>query len=337
MSKQVILCVDDDSGVLMSLRSLLAKSLVNGQVVEIAQSGEEALEILDELAQGEDQLALIIADYIMPGMRGDELLVQVHQREPDALTIMLTGQSDLGGVKRAINEAKLFRFLEKPWHNEDIRLTVQAALRAFQLDADLRRHVLELQRLNEQLELTVAQRTAELVEKNRELEALSVTDRLTRLYNRLFLDRVLEREFAAVERSGRSFALILLDIDKFKQVNDSFGHHAGDAVLVALAEILRERVRGSDVAGRWGGEEFLVICPDTDLSGAAQAAETLRRRIEGFAFPRVGQCTASFGVAAYLPGDTSASVGERADQALYAAKAGGRNRVMLGEHPVDAN
>ncbi|MDC8771233.1 GGDEF domain-containing response regulator [Roseateles albus] len=330
MSRQVILCVDDDSSVLMSLRSVLAKSLVDGQVLEIAQSGEEALEILDELAQGEDQLALIIADYIMPGMRGDELLVQVHQRVPDALTIMLTGQSDLDGVKRAINEAKLFRFLQKPWHNEDIRLTVQAALRAFQMDVDLRRHVHELQRLNEQLELTVAQRTAELVEKNRELETLSVTDRLTRLYNRLFLDRVLEREFATVERSGRGFALILLDIDKFKLVNDSFGHHAGDAVLVALAEILRERVRGSDVAGRWGGEEFLVICPDTDLNGAAQAAETLRRRIEGFVFPHVGQCTASFGVAAYVPGDTSASVGERADRALYAAKAGGRNRVMLG-------
>ena len=327
MAKEVILCVDDDSSVLNALRSLLSRTLVDGQMIELAQSGEEALEIIDELVQSGMTVALVIADYIMPGMRGDELLVRVHERLPEALTIMLTGQSDLSGVMRAINEAKLFRFLEKPWLNEDIKLTVQTAMLAFQLGADLRRNVLELSRVNAQLEQTVAERTAELVEKIQELEHLAVTDRLTGLYNRLFLDQVMEREFAAVARKGRGLAIILIDIDKFKRVNDGFGHHAGDAVLVAFAQILQERVRASDVVGRWGGEEFLLICSDTDLAGAARAAETLRQRVAASDFPSIGSCTASFGVAAYQAGDTVLTLAARADKALYAAKAGGRNRV----------
>jgi diguanylate cyclase (GGDEF)-like protein len=264
-------------------------------------------------------------------MKGDELLVRVHRRLPEVVTIMLTGQSNLDGVKRAINEANLFRFLEKPWHNEDVVLTTQAALRAFQLNAELQRHVQELRRMNEELEQTVADRTQELVEKNRELEQLAVTDRLTKLYNRLFLDRVLEREFAAAGRNGRSFALILLDIDRFKRVNDTYGHHVGDEVLITLAQILQVRVRASDVVGRWGGEEFLIICPDTDLAGGQQVAENLRQRIEEQRFPHVERCTASFGVAVYTPGDTIAAVEARADKALYAAKEHGRNRVELGE------
>ncbi|MCV2354797.1 diguanylate cyclase [Paucibacter sp. B2R-40] len=329
MAKEVILCVDDDSGVLTSLRSLLENSLQHGQLIEIAESGSEALELIDELEREGQTLAVIIADYIMPGMKGDELLVQVHQRLPKVLTILLTGQSSLDGVKRAINEANLFRFLEKPWHNEDVVLTAQAALRAFRLDAELQRHVSELRRMNEQLELTVAQRTQELTQKNLELEQLAVTDCLTRLYNRLFLDRAMEREQAAAGRSGRGFALILVDVDCFKRINDSLGHQAGDAVLVALAQILQSRVRASDVVGRWGGEEFLIICPDTDLAGAQQMAETLRQRIEEFVFPQVGSCTASFGVSVCAPGESGSTAVARADQALYAAKQAGRNRVML--------
>ncbi|MFY7866357.1 GGDEF domain-containing response regulator [Roseateles sp.] len=335
MANEVILCVDDDSGVLTSLRSLLGKNLQHGQLIEIAESGPEALGLLDEMEREGQHLALIIADYIMPGMKGDELLVRVHQRMPEAQTIMLTGQSNLEGVKRAINEARLFRFLEKPWHNEDVLLTVNAALHTFHLNAELQRHVRELKRINEDLETTISLRTQELVEKNKELEQLSVTDRLTKLYNRLFLDRVLEREFAAAGRKARSFALILLDIDRFKRFNDTYGHHVGDQVLVSLALLLQQRVRASDVAGRWGGEEFLIICPDTDLAGAQQMAESLRQHIATHGFPHVGECTASFGVAAYLPGDTIAAVEARADKALYAAKQGGRNRVVVGGRASD--
>ncbi|MCX7206686.1 MAG: diguanylate cyclase [Proteobacteria bacterium] len=325
-----ILCVDDDSSVLSALRSLLGQCLEHDQLVEIAENGAEALEIIAELAEDGLELSVIIVDYIMPGMKGDELLVQVHELLPNTIKIMLTGQSDLNGVKRTINEANLFRFLEKPWQNEDIVLTVQAAIRAYELDHRLELQNQELQRINEKLELIVGERTRELVEKNKELEQLAVTDRLTGLYNRLFLDQVLEREFSTIGRHGTTFSLILLDIDHFKQVNDTYGHHAGDEVLKSISKILKESVRESDVVGRWGGEEFLVLCPNTSRTDALKIAKKLRLAIEQYDFASIGCRTASFGVASYQQGDTIATVEARADKALYLAKDKGRNCVESG-------
>ncbi|MBY0444157.1 MAG: diguanylate cyclase, partial [Burkholderiales bacterium] len=296
----------------------------------IAENGAEALEIIAELAEDGLELSVIIVDYIMPGMKGDELLVQVHELLPNTIKIMLTGQSDLNGVKRTINEANLFRFLEKPWQNEDIVLTVQAAIRAYELDHRLELQNQELQRINEKLELIVGERTRELVEKNKELEQLAVTDRLTGLYNRLFLDQVLEREFSTIGRHGTTFSLILLDIDHFKQVNDTYGHHAGDEVLKSISKILKESVRESDVVGRWGGEEFLVLCPNTSRTDALKIAKKLRLAIEQYDFASIGCRTASFGVASYQQGDTIATVEARADKALYLAKDKGRNCVESG-------
>jgi diguanylate cyclase (GGDEF)-like protein len=325
-----ILCVDDDSSVLSALRSLLGQRLEHDQTVEIAENGAEALEIIAELAEDGLELSVIIADYIMPGMKGDELLVKVHQLLPNTITIMLTGQSDLTGVKRTINEANLFRFLEKPWQNEDIVLTVQAAIRAYELDHQLQRQNQELLRINEELEHIVSERTRQLVEKNKELEQLAITDRLTGLYNRLFLDQVLEREISVVHRNHSAFSLILLDIDHFKLVNDTYGHHAGDEVLQTISKILKAAVRESDVVGRWGGEEFLVLCPNTSLEDSLKVAEKLRRSIEQYDFAALGSRSASFGVASYQAGDSIASVEARADKALYLAKENGRNRVEAG-------
>ncbi|AMC35553.1 GGDEF domain-containing response regulator [Janthinobacterium sp. B9-8] len=323
-----ILCVDDDSSVLNALRSLLGQRLRHDQSVELAENGAEALEIIAELAQEGRELSVIIADYIMPGMKGDELLVQVHQQLPKTMKIMLTGQSDLNGVKRTINEANLFRFLEKPWQNEDIVLTVQAAIHAYELDNKLQQKNQELLRINEELENRVNERTQQLQEKNRELEQLAITDRLTGLYNRLFLDQVLEREFTSAGRHSTTFSLILVDIDHFKKVNDSYGHHMGDEVLKSISRILKETIRASDLLGRWGGEEFLILCPKTQLKDAAKVAEKLRLAIEHYDFASIGCRTASFGVACYKNGDTIAMVEARADKALYLAKDQGRNRVV---------
>jgi len=328
MSHQIILCVDDDSSVLSALRTLLVKRLLHNQLVEVAESGEEALAILEDLERDGDELAVVIADYIMPGMKGDELLVRLHAKLPQTIKIMLTGQSDMAGVKRAINEAGLFRFLEKPWHNEDIVVTLHSALKTYDLERELHRQNAELRRLNEELEAIVADRTRELTEKNHELEHLAVTDRLTGLYNRLYLDKALEKEFSVAGRHNTPFSLILIDLDQFKRVNDTYGHPAGDAVLQTIAEVLKDKTRQSDTVGRWGGEEFLVICPNTSLAGAVDAAEHLRRHVEQQRFPFVESRTASFGVASYQPGDTIAAIESRADKALYQAKESGRNRVV---------
>jgi diguanylate cyclase (GGDEF)-like protein len=323
----IILCVDDDSTVLNALRSLFAKHFGATLQVEFAESGDEALEIAADIRAQGRELGLVITDFMMPGMKGDEFLVRLHELSPNTVKIMLTGQSDLSGVKRAINQANLYRFLEKPFLNEDIVLTVRAAVRAYCQERDLIRQNEELRRLNAELESIVEERTRELVEKNRELEVLSVTDRLTGLFNRRKLDEVLEEELVRCRRYGVEFALIIMDIDHFKQVNDSRGHHVGDAVLQAMAQILRERTRDADALARLGGEEFVIVCRHANLEGAVDTAERMRAAIAAHDFPGVGHVTASFGAAACCEHDTTATLLERADAALYRAKAAGRNRV----------
>ncbi|POZ61474.1 GGDEF domain-containing response regulator [Chromobacterium alticapitis] len=325
--RKIVLCVDDDIAVLSALRNALSQHFHNELIVEIAESGEEALDLLEELRQEGRPLTIIVADYIMPGMKGDELLVRVHTSQPSAIKIMLTGQSDMQGVKRAINEANLFRFMEKPWLNEDLILTLQSAIRSYVLDQELRGYIDKLQRMNDELENIVQARTHELELKNEELNRLATTDRLTGLYNRLFLEKMLPHEFAVAKRFSSPFAFILLDIDHFKLVNDRHGHQVGDEVLKTMADIIRRTVRACDITVRWGGEEFLIICSDTHLRGARTLAEKLRQAVEGHDFPVVERCTASFGVAAYQESDDIHSMLERADQALYAAKHAGRNRV----------
>lgn len=169
--------------------------------------------------------------------------------------------------------------------------------------------------------------TTELEATNRELEKRSMTDTLTQLANRIRLDESLEAQLSSTIRGGIPFSVILLDIDHFKRVNDTHGHLAGDSVLVAIAQALRTHIRATDRVGRWGGEEFLVICPDTDAAQATQLAERLRQAIERQAIPEVGHCTASLGVAAYRPGDDASGLIARADRALYQAKHAGRNQV----------
>jgi DNA-binding NtrC family response regulator len=160
----IILCVDDDSTVLSALRSMLSTHFGADLQVEFAESGEEALEIEAELRAQGSELGLVISDFMMPGLRGDELLVQLHERSPNTVKILLTGQSDMSGVKRAINDANLYRFLEKPFLNDDIVLTVRGAIRAYFQERNLIRQNEALRRMNAELEEIVAARTQELVE-----------------------------------------------------------------------------------------------------------------------------------------------------------------------------
>ena len=167
-----------------------------------------------------------------------------------------------------------------------------------------------------------------LLEKNQALEHLSATDSLTGLSNRLRLDKALDQDLARCARKPMPLSVIMLDVDRFKSINDRHGHQIGDRVLITVARVLEHNIRKSDLVGRWGGEEFLLVCNST-LEDATGLAEKLRLALQLRAVSAVGTVTASFGVSSYRPGDTSETLVGRADAALYQAKAAGRNQVCV--------
>jgi response regulator RpfG family c-di-GMP phosphodiesterase len=158
----VILCVDDDPAVLAAVRSLLEKTMGGQADIEVAECGDDALDICDDLADEGRPVSIVISDYIMPNMRGDDLLIKLHERSPKMIKIMLTGQSDLTGVKRVINKASLYRFLEKPFNNADLVLTAKAAVDSHKSEQDMLFKIDELQQVNKSLKMELASIQAQL-------------------------------------------------------------------------------------------------------------------------------------------------------------------------------
>ncbi|MDO9082058.1 MAG: diguanylate cyclase [Humidesulfovibrio sp.] len=196
------------------------------------------------------------------------------------------------------------------------------------LEANVAQRTEELGSANDKLEQAVR----ELDEKNQALNVLTRTERLTGLANRRRLEESLQTEVLRARRYGKFFSIILLDIDHFKSINDRYGHQAGDNVLIAIAGVLTRTARETDVVGRFGGEEFLLVCPETEIQVVAALAERLRLEFASTDFPLVGQVTSSFGVAAFSQGDSVKSLVQRADEALYRAKNNGRNCVEVAEN-----
>lgn len=159
------------------------------------------------------------------------------------------------------------------------------------------------------------------------LYSQSVTDPLTNIYNRRFFMEILEQEAERTKRNKKPFSLIMFDLDHFKNVNDHFGHAAGDMVLKKVAETVKGRIRKTDYFARWGGEEFIILLPETSLNNAVNLAEELRRQISTMELEGIESVTASFGVTEYKDNDTIDTVLLRVDNMLYEAKNNGRNCV----------
>lgn len=266
--------------------------------VTVALSGEIAFELM--LADP-SQFKLILCDEKMPGISGHEFARKVHEdkRFEHVYVIIHSGVISVIEIQKALNKGNIFGLLNKPADDAELFSLLKAAC------------------------------------KNIELERMAHDDGLTELKNRRYTEAALLTEIKRAQRSKAPFILVLFDIDHFKHVNDKFGHDVGDQVLKSIGQLIKKTIRQTDIAGRWGGEEFVLILSDTSKSNGQNLAEKLRQRIANHDFPTAGKITISLGVTPCLPGDGEVitEIYKRADLALYQAKEGGRNRVCVLPEP----
>ncbi|MCK9311795.1 MAG: hybrid sensor histidine kinase/response regulator, partial [Bacteroidales bacterium] len=164
--KQAIICVDDEDIILEALKDQLGPFFENQYMIETSTTAEEALEIYDELIESNYEVPVVISDYLMPGMRGDEFLIKVHEKNPNTLKILLTGHANIEGITNAINKANLYRYIPKPWDRDDLILTVREAVRSFLQEIEIKKQNIELEAINNNLERLVVERTHELEKAN---------------------------------------------------------------------------------------------------------------------------------------------------------------------------
>ena len=444
MTTPAIICVDDDSGILSSLEEQLSRHFGDECDIELASNAAEAMELCAELIDEGIHVPIVISDQQMPGMQGDKLLARIHALTPNALTILLTGQSSVEAIRNAVNEANLYRFIAKPWNEADLVLTVREALRRYEQDHLLATQQQALQAANAKLErsisllqatldstadgILVVDRTGTITHFNRKLAEIwnvdpssdstrmlhLMTNQLvhsqqfdiaewqseqwcqpeTREVLKLKDDRVLEslsqpqylnqhvvgrvwsfrdvtkrqkaeatiryqanhdvltglanrRQFkhrlARLLHSDRAqhhyLAVLFIDLDRFKNVNDSLGHAAGDSLLREVAERLQQCCRDEDVLSRWGGDEFTMAVPNlrSPVAATAIAERLLEVLLPSFNLLGNPICvTSSIGIAVYPEdGQTADMLLKNADTALYQAKEDGRNRYRQFTHSLN--
>jgi diguanylate cyclase (GGDEF)-like protein len=331
-----LLVVDDEPYILNTLSSLLGGEFE----VLTADSGEVAQAVFTQR-----NVDIILTDQRMPRITGVHLLEWVRQNYPKTIRLLMTGFAELDEAVQAINRGEIFRYLFKPWHTEELLQILHQAARTFLLEHSHEELLEELRRLNLQLEERVQQRTHQLEEanhelmlKNKMLEKLALTDPLTGLPNRRAMDRLAERELRRRERYPSPLSLGLIDVDHFKKINELYLLPGGDQVLVEMGKSLMSSLRTVDFLGRIGGEEFLVVAPETNLAGASSLGERIRTSVEAHTFTykeSIIKVTVSIGIAVAEAGIAADydQMKHLAAAALAEAKFSGRNRCVLHSLP----
>lgn len=307
--KPNVIFIDDDSNILDSLRNSL-RHMRSDWDIELFEDPSKALRYLLSSERG----AVVVCDWMMPALDGSQICKQLAEARADNLiscfyVILLTGKSSTTDVVTAL-EFGADDFLSKPCDTSELIARIKVGIRVNRLEQGLRK-------------------------ANRDLRVIATTDLLTDLNNRRKAEDILGAELSRTVRGLQNLGAILIDLDHFKKINDTYGHDVGDMALKGAADALKEASRGYDSVSRWGGEEFLILCPHTDEHSIGVVAERGRQAIEAVVF-ELGNgdkvsLTASCGVYLALSGT---SLSERefiagADRALYLAKENGRNRVEI--------
>lgn len=278
----------------------------------IADNGMTALELIDVAS-----FDLILMDIIMPDIDGYKALRIIRQKEKykNVPVMFFTGNEDIDNLPK-ISKLGTVDFIRKPFNGSELL-------------ARIRTHI-ELKKVREELDYT----NIKLQQAYEKLEFISTNDPLTLLLNRREILRRMEYECNSFERNKRPFSVIIGDIDAFKQINDTYGHNYGDFILTSIAGILKTTSRKQDSISRWGGEELLLLLPDTSEKGAFILAEKLRLKIEKSTFKQneiSTKVTITFGVSVYKNIQPINKLIFRADSALYEGKQSGKNCVIIAK------
>ena len=300
--ERTLLIIDDSALIRQQVNDTVTTNRLFHKVLE-ASGGVEGFKLLVN-----NRVDIILCDIEMPGIDGLKFLALLQSREDlrDMPVIMLTSHDDIATKVRGL-ESGASDYIIKPFEPQELVARLKVHLQLKTLQDELRR-------------------------SNRLLMELSQTDPLTRLCNRRSLTDMLENEMNRCQRNLAPCSIIMCDIDHFKNVNDEYGHQAGDEILITIADLLREHLRPYDLAARYGGEEFCLVLPETNLNQAVEVAERIRGKVESYSFPgnlAALKLTISMGVAT-VSGAKNESEDELirlADEALYLAKNNGRNRI----------
>jgi diguanylate cyclase (GGDEF)-like protein len=308
MANTKILLVEDDK-----VQAKVTKESLESIGYEVipAEDGKSAIKIVKT-----QHVDIILLDLVLPDMDGNEVCrwLKLDKDAKSIPIIMLTVKNStvekVEGLKAGADD-----YLPKPYNEIELNARIYALLRTKALQDELREK-------NRQLE--------EILSK---LEVLAITDPLTQLFNRRYFEAIIEKEFSRTARYKFPTSCLIIDVDHFKRVNDEYGHRTGDLVLKELATIIKDCLRKVDTVARWGGEEFVVLLPETNKVNAVRAASRFLSTIASRAFSGITrQVTVSIGIAS-VPDpsiDTAEQFIDKADFALYEAKSKGRNRIETG-------
>lgn len=307
MAKARILVVEDSKAQADVTKDFLER---NGYEVIWARDGSSAIKTARTMP-----LDVILLDLVLPDISGNEVCrwLKTNGETKGIPIIMLTVKSSLQDKVTSL-EAGADEYLPKPYNEVELNAVIYAALRTKSLQDELRRR-------NKQME--------ELLAK---VELLAITDSLTGLFNRRHFETILKKELKEAKRYNHDVTCLMIDVDHFKRINDSYGHESGDLVLREIAQILRQSMREVDTVARWGGEEFIVAMPRADKDKATEPALRILHAISQKRFDQIPgeSVTVSIGIAcADRKSETVETLIKAADSALYEAKRSGRNRMAF--------
>lgn len=312
--KPLILIIDDDANIINLLTRRLSQEGFN---IISAKDGKSGL----ELARTKNP-DLILLDLLMPEVSGKEVLVELKS-DPYTSSIPVIIVSAVADTEDKIDGLSLGAndYIVKPFRFREVIARINTQLRIASMHKDL------------------TEKHNDLLEKNKILRKLAVTDPLTGLLNKGYLMKRLQSEISRSARYNEPVSVIMLDIDFFKKINDTYGHLAGDETLKHIAKIIRDVTRNIDIVTRYGGEEFFIICPNTNLEGVVNLAERIRKTVENTPFvvdSNEIRVTVSIGVKCEVYDPTvnvelaTGKMIDDVDAALYRAKKNGRNRIEIG-------